>query len=78
MSTHRLDTRALHLAIYARMLDEGLSAAQVAARVDVSASTLTRLKGGRCPDADGLVSLLVWLGCEASQFTVPDGGAGPG
>ncbi len=78
MSTHRLDTRALHLAIYARMLDEGLSAAQVAARVGVSASTLTRVKGGRCPDADALVSLLVWLGREASEFTVRSDGAGTG
>lgn len=70
MSTHRLDTDALHLAIYARMHRERLSSRQVAEQADVSASTLTRLKQGHRPDADGLVSLLVWLGRGVEDFTV--------
>lgn len=75
MSTHRLDVVALHLAIYARMHAEGLSAAQVAEQTDISASTLTRLKQGKRPDADALVTLLVWLGRGVEDFTVLNDGA---
>lgn len=74
MTTHRLDTDALHLAIYARMHAEKLTARQVAERVGVSASTLTRIKQGQRPDADGLVSLLVWLGRGVEDFTVLNAG----
>lgn len=70
MSTHRLDTDALHPAIYARMHARNLTARQVAQETAVSPSTLTRIKQGTCPDADALVSLLAWLGCEARQFTL--------
>lgn len=74
MTTHRLDTDALHLALYARMHREKLSARQVAEQTGVSASTLTRIKQGQRPDADGLVTLLVWLGRGIEDFTVLNAG----
>lgn len=70
MTTHRLDTTALHLAIYARMHTEKLSAREVAEQTGLSASTLTRIKQGQRPDADGLVTLLVWLERGIEDFTV--------
>jgi len=70
MTTHRLDTDALHLAIYARMHREKLSAREVAQQTGISASTLTRIKHGQRPDADGLVTLLVWLERGIEDFTV--------
>jgi hypothetical protein len=77
VSTHRLDTVGLHLALYARMHARGLTAADVAAQTGLSGSTLTRLKGGQCPNADALVSLLVWLGRGVEDFTVLNDGAVP-
>lgn len=75
MSTHRLDVDALHLAIYARMHAERLSYRDVAAQTDISASLLTKIKHGGCPDADNLVSLLVWLGRGIEDFTELNVGA---
>lgn len=75
MTTHRLDTDALHLALYARMHTEKLSARDVAKQTGVSASTLTRIKHGKRPDADGLATLLVWLGRGIEDFTVLNAGA---
>lgn len=73
-TTHRLDTDALHLAPYARMHAEKLTARQLAEQVGVSPSTLTRIKQGQRPDADGLVTLLVWLGRGIEDFTVLNAG----
>lgn len=75
MSTHILDTTALHLAVYTQQHAKRLTAHQVAEQCGISASTLTRLKQGKCPDADGLVSLLVWLGRGVEDFTVLNAGA---
>lgn len=75
MTTHRLDTTALHLAIYAQMHAEGLTARQVAEQTGVGASTLTRIKQGAAPDAHGLVTLLVWLGRGVEDFTVLNTGS---
>ncbi|MFD9276863.1 helix-turn-helix domain-containing protein [Streptomyces mirabilis] len=70
MSTHRLDVAELHrrldVAELHRRLDvrrqqQRLSWRQLAARLDLSPSTLSRLADGKRPDADALVSLLVWL-----------------
>lgn len=61
MSTHRLDVPELRRRLDARRLQQGLTWAQLAALVDVSPSTFSRLADGKRPDADALVSLLVWL-----------------
>ena len=74
-TTHRLDVAELHVAIYAQSHREGLSSKEVAEQLGVSESTLTRIKQGKRPDADALVTLLVWLGRDAADFTVLNGGA---
>jgi transcriptional regulator with XRE-family HTH domain len=61
MSTHLLDVEELHRRLDQRRREQGLSWRQLAALVDVSPSTFSRLAGGNRPDADALVSLLVWL-----------------
>lgn len=61
MSLYRLDVPELHRRLDARRRERGLTWRQLADAVDISASTLTRLGDGNRPDADALVSLLVWL-----------------
>lgn len=73
-TSHRLDTDALRVAIYARMLADRLGTRQAAAQVGISAYRFTRIKQGQRPDADALVSLLVWLGRCSEDFTVLNAG----
>jgi transcriptional regulator with XRE-family HTH domain len=61
VSTHLLDVEELHRRLDQRRREQGLSWRQLAVRLDLSASTLSRLADGKRPDADALVSLLVWL-----------------
>ncbi|WP_405888814.1 helix-turn-helix transcriptional regulator [Streptomyces sp. NBC_01136] len=61
MSTHRLDVPEPHRRLDVRRRQQGLPWRQLAPRLDLSASTLSRLADGNRPDADALVSLLVWL-----------------
>jgi transcriptional regulator with XRE-family HTH domain len=61
VSTHLLDVPELYRRLDVRRREQGLSWRQLAARLDLSASTLSRLADGNRPDADALVSLLVWL-----------------
>lgn len=61
MSGHRLDVPELY-----RRLDDQRQALNlfwedVATQCGLSPSTLTRMKDGRPPAADGFVSLLLWL-----------------
>lgn len=64
-----LDIDKLATAVETVQRHRGVSARGAAAEIGVSPSTLTRLKKGQKPDADGLVSMLAWLHAEASQFT---------
>jgi transcriptional regulator with XRE-family HTH domain len=59
-----LDVRALAAAVATIARHRNLSMRAVAAETGLSASTLTRLSQGQKPDADGLVTLLSWLGIE--------------
>ncbi|MGW8326507.1 helix-turn-helix domain-containing protein [Streptomyces sp. NPDC055897] len=61
MSVYALDVPELQRRLDARRLREGLSWRQVAQLNGLSSSTLSRLSAGHRPDADALVSLLVWL-----------------
>lgn len=61
MSTHVLDVPELHRRIDQRRREQALTWRQLATRLDLSASTLSRLGDGHRPDADALVTLLVWL-----------------
>ena len=61
MSAYLLDVPELHRRLNQRRQEQGLTWRQLADTVGISASTLTRLGDGKRPDADALVSLLVWL-----------------
>lgn len=61
-SRWRLDTSALYTSLDVVRRAKGISWRDIATETGLSASTLTRLGQGTHPDADGLVSLLAWLG----------------
>lgn len=61
MSAYRLDVPELCRRLDVRRRERGLLWRDVAEAVGISPSTLTRLGHGKRPDADALVSLLVWL-----------------
>lgn len=61
MSIYQLDVPELHRRLDQRRREQGLDWKQVAAATGVSASTFSRLADDKRPDADALVTLLVWL-----------------
>ena len=61
MSVYLLDVPELHRRLDVRRRERALLWRDIAAQTGISPSTLTRLADGKRPDADGLVSLLVWL-----------------
>lgn len=64
-----LDTEKLAEALATILDHRRMSARTAATEIGVSPSTLTRLKQGKRPDADALISILAWLGVESSKFT---------
>jgi transcriptional regulator with XRE-family HTH domain len=65
---YELDLDRLNDAIEAVKRHRGISARDVAKETGLSPSTLTRLSHGQKPDADALVSLLVWLQADVTRF----------
>jgi transcriptional regulator with XRE-family HTH domain len=61
VSIYQLDVPELRRRLDIRRREQGLTWRQLADRVDVSPSTFSRLADGKRPDADALVTLLVWL-----------------
>jgi len=61
VSAYLLDVPELYRRLDVRRRERGLTWRDLARLVDVSASTFSRLADGNRPDADALVSLLVWL-----------------
>lgn len=61
MSTYLLDVPELRRRLDERRLQHGLTWRQLADTLDISPSTLSRLADDKRPDADALVTLLVWL-----------------
>jgi len=61
MSIYRLDVPELRRRLDHRRQQQGLTWRQLADQVDVSPSTFSRLADDKRPDADALVTLLVWL-----------------
>lgn len=72
-SRHVLDASALHHAVAAVALHRRIGLRTVASETGISPSTLTRLKNGQKPDADGLMSLLAWLGYSVPFTRTRDG-----
>ena len=69
VSRWELDITKLALAVETVLTHRGLSSRKGAAEIGLSPSTLTRLKQGQKPGADGLIALLAWLKAEARDFT---------
>ncbi|QCX81205.1 hypothetical protein C9F11_38110 [Streptomyces sp. YIM 121038] len=61
MSSYRLDVPELRRRLDARRRERGLTWRELADQVGISASTFSRLADDKRPDADALVTLLVWL-----------------
>ncbi|MFJ7297589.1 helix-turn-helix domain-containing protein [Streptomyces collinus] len=61
MSAYQLDVPELRRRLDARRQERGLTWRQLAEQVDISPSMFSRLADDKRPDADALVTLLVWL-----------------
>ena len=61
MSIYQLDVSEFRRRLDLRRQERGLTWRQLAEQVDVSPSTFSRLADGNRPDADALITLLVWL-----------------
>lgn len=61
MSLYCLDVAELHARIDQKRAAWGLSWRELARTLDLTPSTLTRLRAGGRPDADALMTVLVWL-----------------
>jgi transcriptional regulator with XRE-family HTH domain len=61
VSIYQLDVPEFRRRLDLRRQERGLTWRQLAEQVDVSPSTFSRLADGKRPDADALITLLVWL-----------------
>lgn len=61
MSAYLLDVPELYRRMDVKRREQGLDWKRLAGRLDVSASTFSRMAAGNRPDADALVTILVWL-----------------
>jgi transcriptional regulator with XRE-family HTH domain len=75
VSKAKINVTGLHAALDASRKGQGLSWRQLAAKIGVSPSLLSRLGNGYRPDADGFVTLVRWLNMPAEQFIEEDGEA---
>lgn len=66
--TDRFDVEAFYAALNAARLSRHMTWKEVAAEADISASTLSRIGGGKRPDVDGLAALLAWSKLKAEDF----------
>ncbi len=55
------DPTNLGLALTAYMQKTDMSAKELARKIGIGESTLTRLRQGLMPDADGLLKVMMWL-----------------
>lgn len=65
----RFDSAALYAALDAQRRSRGMTWAEVAAEIGVSASTLTRTRLGGRMEVDGMLAMARWLGRTAESFT---------
>ena len=68
LTRYVLDSAALASAITTIARHRKISMNQVARETGLSPSTLTRLSQGHKLDADGLLTVLMWLGDDAWPF----------
>ena len=70
-----VDVGALYSDLDRKRKLEQLSWREVAARLDISASTFTRMAQGARPDVDAFATLLRWLGQPAATYMRSEGDA---
>jgi transcriptional regulator with XRE-family HTH domain len=66
-----IDVEAFYAALDAKREGEKLSWRELARKLKISPSTLTRMAQGRRPDVDTFATLLRWLGMSADSFMRP-------
>jgi len=64
----RFDARALYRALDERRVRDGLTWAEVARQVGVSAATLARTKEGGRLEVDGMLAMVGWLRLPVEHF----------
>jgi transcriptional regulator with XRE-family HTH domain len=64
----RFDTGALYAALDRQRVERGLTWAQVAAEIGVSAATIQRTKSGGRMEIDGMLAMVHWLGEPVETF----------
>jgi predicted XRE-type DNA-binding protein len=69
----RFDANALHAALDAERRSRGMSWRQVSQAIGVSTSTLANTAKGDNFEADGIVTMLCWLGMPVEAFVIPHG-----
>lgn len=64
----RLDAKALYRALHDQRTARGLTWAQVAKEIGVSAATITRTREGGRMEVDGMLAMVHWLGVPVETF----------
>jgi transcriptional regulator with XRE-family HTH domain len=72
MAKLEFDVESFYAALDSQRQSQRLTWKQVAAKSEVSASTLTRMAQGKRPDVDSLAALLRWSGLKAESFVKGD------
>ena len=72
LRTSRLNLSVLATAIETRRREEQLSSRELAGRLGVTPSTLTRIRQGKRPDAEALTVLASWAGVAVENLLFPD------
>jgi transcriptional regulator with XRE-family HTH domain len=67
-----VDVSALYATLDAQRQADGLSWRQLAHKIGISPSTMTRMANGNRPDIDAFAALVQWLGMPAEQFMIDD------
>lgn len=65
---NKVDVTSLHAALDQRRQTEGLSWRQLAKKLGISPSTLSRMAQGHKPDVDSFATIIRWLGVPAERF----------
>lgn len=68
MAYTSVDVASLHAALDAARTTKQLSWRQLAAELDISPSTLSRMANGYTPDTAAFTSMVTWLNISAEKF----------
>ncbi len=68
MPSTKINVAALYAALDAKREDQAKSWRDVAHHLEISASTFSRMSNGARPDVDSFMTMLAWLGMDATAF----------